>query len=116
MKNHFKVVIVGGGASGLISAIEVCSPSVCGDDVLVLEKNDRVGKKLVATGNGQGNLTNTQVNSSFYHGDKAFIDDFISLYNEVDLINYLKNFVLFLNLVIILYHIHHMMYFLYCLK
>lgn len=97
MKNYFKVVIVGGGASGLISAIEVCSSSsVCGDDVLILEKNDRVGKKLVATGNGQGNLTNKQVTSSFYHGDKAFIDDFISSYNEIDLINYLKNLGIYL--------------------
>ena len=60
MRNYFKTAVIGGGASGLITAIELLSGdnALKGEDVVVLERNDRVGKKLIATGNGQGNLTN----------------------------------------------------------
>lgn len=51
-----KVVIVGGGAAGLTAAI---AAAACGDQVLVLERMDRVGKKILATGNGRCNLMNT---------------------------------------------------------
>ena len=41
-----------------------------GNEILILERNDRVGKKLVATGNGQGNLTNARFGEEFYYGDR----------------------------------------------
>ncbi len=52
-----RVIIIGGGAAGLAAAVSAAS---CGDEVLVLERMDRVGKKLLATGNGRCNLMNTQ--------------------------------------------------------
>ena len=50
-----EVIIVGGGAAGMAAAIEAAR---CGDHVTVLERMDRVGKKLLATGNGRCNLMN----------------------------------------------------------
>lgn len=61
------VVIVGGGAAGMAAAIEAAR---CGDQVVVLERMDRVGKKLLATGNGRCNLMN--VNDQRYPGGAAF--------------------------------------------
>lgn len=49
------VVVIGGGAAGMAAAIAAAS---CGDSVVVLERMDRVGKKLLATGNGRCNLMN----------------------------------------------------------
>ena len=50
-----KVAIIGGGASGLMAAISAAN---CGYNVTVLERLDRVGKKILATGNGRCNYTN----------------------------------------------------------
>ena len=51
-----RVIIIGGGAAGLAAAIAAAE---CGDRVTVLERMDRVGRKLLATGNGRCNLMNT---------------------------------------------------------
>lgn len=50
------VVVIGGGAAGLAAAIVAAE---CGDQVTILERMDRVGKKILATGNGRCNLMNT---------------------------------------------------------
>lgn len=64
------VIVVGGGASGMIAAI-IAKRN--GADVTILERNDRVGKKLLATGNGRCNYTNTTISyNNFienYHSD-----------------------------------------------
>lgn len=50
------VIVIGGGAAGMTAAI---AAAMCGDEVTVLERMDRVGKKILATGNGRCNLMNT---------------------------------------------------------
>ncbi|MGN1368409.1 MAG: aminoacetone oxidase family FAD-binding enzyme [Aristaeellaceae bacterium] len=50
------VLVIGGGAAGLAAAIAAAE---CGDQVTILERMDRVGKKILATGNGRCNLMNT---------------------------------------------------------
>ena len=50
-----KVVVIGGGAAGMIAA---STASSMGHDVTLLEKNDRLGKKLLITGKGRCNITN----------------------------------------------------------
>ena len=62
--NNFDVIIIGGGAGGLFLASQVENKSV-----LVLEKTEKVGKKILASGNGRCNLSNTNINKKFYTGD-----------------------------------------------
>ena len=59
-----KVVIVGGGASGLMAAIYAAKNQA---KVIVIEHKDRVGKKIVMTGNGKCNLTNMSDVHGIYH-------------------------------------------------
>ncbi|MTI83090.1 MAG: NAD(P)/FAD-dependent oxidoreductase [Firmicutes bacterium] len=60
-----KVAVIGGGAAGLTAAL---AARYNGAEVTVLEQKDRVGKKILATGNGRCNLSNTDLNVSHYHG------------------------------------------------
>ncbi len=57
MKN--RIAVIGGGPAGIMSAIVAANN---GGEVLILERNDRVGKKLLATGNGRCNYTNIHSN------------------------------------------------------
>lgn len=50
-----KVIVIGAGAAGMMAA---CRAAECGADVLLLEKNEKAGKKLYITGKGRCNLTN----------------------------------------------------------
>lgn len=64
-----KIAIIGGGASGLACAFSIMSLSKAKGiktEVDVIEKNDRVGKKLLSTGNGRCNLTNLFVDKNCY--------------------------------------------------
>ena len=92
MQKIYQTAIIGGGAAGLMTAVEVCRGdfSLCGKDVIILEKNDRVGKKLIATGNGQGNLTNENLSREYYYGDKKFIDEFLLSEKNICLKRYLE--------------------------
>ena len=64
------VIIVGGGASGLIASVMAAR---AGARVTVLEQNDKPGKKLSATGNGKCNLTNLSQKPEDYRGsDRSF--------------------------------------------
>ena len=53
--NHYDIIIIGGGASGLCTAVMAKNKR---NRVLIIEHNDRVGKKILSTGNGKCNLTN----------------------------------------------------------
>lgn len=59
MTNKRTIAIIGGGAAGLMAAAhaaEICDPDT--DEILLIEQNDRMGKKLRITGKGRCNLTN----------------------------------------------------------
>jgi len=74
---HDKIAIIGGGASGLTAAIIAARN---GAFVTVLERNDRVGKKIPATGNGRCNLTNMRCSTANYHGrDPSFVKKSLDL-------------------------------------
>lgn len=60
-----KIIVIGGGAAGLTAAVAAAR---YGAGVLVLERLSRVGKKLLATGNGRCNYTNVDLDISRYHG------------------------------------------------
>ncbi len=59
------VIVIGGGAAGMMAAITAAD---CGHSVTLLERQARVGRKLMATGNGRCNLTNRHAAPAHYHG------------------------------------------------
>ena len=56
------ILILGGGAAGLAAAL-AAAQSAPAAQVIVLERNPKPGKKLLATGNGRCNLDNTGIRS-----------------------------------------------------
>ncbi|MCR1810692.1 NAD(P)/FAD-dependent oxidoreductase [Sulfurospirillum sp. hDNRA2] len=60
-----RVAIIGAGASGLVCAIEA---SRKGHSVTLFEKNGKVGRKILATGNGKCNISNEKISLERYHG------------------------------------------------
>ena len=72
---HHDLIIVGGGASGLMAAI---SAKDLGIDVAIVEWTERVGKKILTTGNGRCKITNASIKYPFvnYHSsNKSFLLD-----------------------------------------
>ena len=59
---YHDLIIIGGGASGLMAAIIAKD---FGIDVAIIEGNDRIAKKILATGNGRCNITNNTIASPF---------------------------------------------------
>ena len=60
----YDCAVIGGGAGGMTAAIALHR---LGQRVVILEANDRVGKKLLASGNGRCNLTNTELSARHYN-------------------------------------------------
>lgn len=93
-----QVLIVGGGASGLIAAIFAARN---GAAVTVLEQNEKPGKKICATGNGKCNLTNLSMPKDAYRGthpeftEDAFkqfsVQDTIRFFSEIGIYTTNKN-------------------------
>ena len=69
-----KVAIIGGGASGMTAAIVAARG---GYEVTIFEYKDRVGKKLLATGNGRCNLSNKTISDNpqdvYLTNEKEFV-------------------------------------------
>ena len=84
----YDVVIIGAGASGLVCA-SYLKDSSNDKNVLLLEKNNVVGKKLSITGNGRCNLGNVSLLMKNYHSSSNF-DNFKSILENNDYINYLE--------------------------
>lgn len=63
------VMVIGGGASGMMAALTASQSGK--NHVLLLERQARIGRKLLATGNGRCNLTNKNVAPSHYHGENV---------------------------------------------
>lgn len=81
MLKSVPIVVVGAGAAGICAAI-VCARRIGGDRVLLLEKGPRIGKKLLATGNGTCNLSNIRASSDCYYGhDPAFVEPALSMFS-----------------------------------
>ena len=66
------VAVIGGGAAGMMAAITAAGEK--DQHVILLERQQRVGRKLLSTGNGRCNLTNLHASADNYHGeDPAFV-------------------------------------------
>lgn len=68
MKNtNYDIITVGAGAAGLAAAISA-KRNNRDLKIAILEAQSKAGKKILVTGNGRCNLTNTNVSKEFYHG------------------------------------------------
>ncbi len=61
-----KIAVIGGGAAGMACAVLLARAH---HKVVLLERGDRLGRKLSATGNGQGNVTNLNMGKEHYFSD-----------------------------------------------
>ena len=86
--------IIGGGAAGMAAALAASENQDV--QVILLERQARVGKKLSATGNGRCNLTNLHANEGGYHGeDVSFASFALEKYNVEDTLNWFRGLGLF---------------------
>ncbi len=87
------VAVIGGGASGLMAAI--CAAQN-GRNVTVYESGERVGRKILATGNGRCNMTNINADLENYHGNnvrfmlgaknKFWVDETINFFENLGIL------------------------------
>jgi len=78
----YNVSIIGAGASGLVLAILLARE---GKKVILFEKNKRVGKRILATGNGRCNITNINISSNNFHSkNPKFIEKSILSYRDIE--------------------------------
>lgn len=74
-----KIAVIGGGASGLMAAIAAARN---GAQVTIYEKMNKVGKKLLATGNGRCNYTNMNMSTDRYHcNDIKFAENIFNFFD-----------------------------------
>ena len=86
--------IIGGGASGMAAALAAAENENA--EIILLERQARVGRKLQATGNGRCNLTNLHAASGGYHGDDAAFAGFaIRQFGPEDTLNWFRSLGLF---------------------
>ncbi len=83
------IIVVGGGASGLMAAI--CCAKM-GKQVTILEHNEKIGRKLLATGNGKCNFTNQfQAKECYRGGTPSFAWNFIEKFGESETVDFFRN-------------------------
>ena len=76
----YDVAIIGAGPAGMMAAI---TASGNGKRVALIEKNPQLGRKLLATGNGRCNLTNSYVTLDRYHGaNPKFIETVLNQFDQ----------------------------------
>lgn len=85
----YDLLIIGGGAAGLASAVSARKTNKR-IKIAVLEKNDRVGKKILATGNGRCNFTNADITSDSYFGDRKFIAGVLEQFGTADAVKFFE--------------------------
>ena len=80
------VAVIGGGASGMMAAVTAASE---GARVILLEHKDRIGKKILSTGNGRCNFTNIHQEPICYHSeDPMFPWEVVERFNAQAVISF----------------------------
>ena len=79
------IIIIGGGASALMLASLLPK-----NRVTMIESNSKIGAKLLISGGGKCNITNTQMGTEYFLGDDAFIKPVLKAFNEEALLRWLE--------------------------
>lgn len=83
------VIVIGGGASGMVAALTAAEKNR--NSVVLLERQARTGRKLMATGNGRCNLTNMDAAPGNYHGaDVAFMAPAMAAFTPADTLAFFR--------------------------
>lgn len=85
-----KVIVIGAGPAGMMAAITAAKEH----KVILLDSNDRIGKKLFITGKGRCNVTNAKDISEFFDfipGNPHFLYSSLYTYTNEDTLNFFKN-------------------------
>ena len=80
-----KIAVLGGGASGIMAALTAAE---YGGEVTMLEKNPRIGKKLLSTGNGRCNFTNMNIKAEDYNS--AFVCNALESFSPKDTVGFFR--------------------------
>ena len=86
-----KTIVIGAGPAGIMAAI---SAAASGDDVVLLEKNEKTGKKLFITGKGRCNVTNDCTRDEFFENivsNPKFLYSAFSQFNNADLMKLIED-------------------------
>jgi len=82
--NH-PIIIIGGGASALMLASLLPKNSAT-----LIESNTKLGAKILISGGGKCNITNTKMSTKYYLGDETFIQPSLKKFNERSLLRWLE--------------------------
>lgn len=82
---QWDLLVIGAGASGMMAAITAAREN---KKVCIIEKLDKAGKKILATGNGKCNFTNEIMNADCFHGDKAFVEHALAQFSVKDCLKF----------------------------
>ncbi len=88
------ILIIGGGASGMVAALTAAKQH---HNITILEQRDRIGRKILATGNGRCNLSNADQSLSHYHalaGDEAaetFVSEVFKAYDQKSVLEFFRS-------------------------
>ena len=84
-----RILILGGGASGMVAAISAAEHATKDTAIILLEQNPKLGKKLLATGNGRCNLDNTNcIVDRYFTSDPQTAAVLLSHIEQIDLQNW----------------------------
>lgn len=84
-----KIAVIGGGASGIMAAIAAAKN---GADVTLLEATNRIGNKILMTGNGKCNFSNLyQDQTCYYCKDNQFVENVFSKFSPEESILFFEN-------------------------
>ncbi|KEI94553.1 flavoprotein [Clostridium botulinum A2B7 92] len=85
---YHEIIILGGGASGITASIISKDME---SDVAILESNDRIGKKILTTGNGRCNISNENISSCKYYSNNNFYKFILSQFTVQDTKNFFNS-------------------------
>lgn len=91
--HSFDTIIIGGGAAGMMAAFSVKKHHP-NDSVIILDQTFELGRKLLISGSGRGNLTNNNLANGprdFFHGNKNVIDSIFKQFSYSDIVQFFDN-------------------------